>query len=72
MNINAPAELRAVLFQTMIGVLEGRISVPQGNTVASLSVEAHKSIRQQWDMVLYASEQIDISNGKVSKLIEME
>ncbi len=64
-KITSPQELRAVLFEAMVGVLEGRVSVPQANAVASLSSEAHKSIRQQWDMQTYMAEHISIEGGSV-------
>lgn len=52
MKINSPAELRAILLQCMEHLIEGKMSVNQANAIASLSAEAHKSIRQQWDMTL--------------------
>ena len=52
MKINSPAELRAILLQCMEMVIEGKMTVNQANAVASLSSEAHKSIRQQWEMTL--------------------
>jgi hypothetical protein len=71
-QITSPAELRAVVFETMIGVLEGRVSVPQANSVAALSAEAHKSIRQQWDMQCYTDENIFIENGSVKAITHVE
>ena len=61
-------DLRGVLFETMVGVLEGRVNVSQANAVVGLSSEAHKSIRQQWDMDVYAEENLSLSAGKISRL----
>lgn len=52
MKINSPAELRSILLQCMEKLIEGKLSVSQANAIASLSSEAHKSIRQQWEMTL--------------------
>ena len=61
MKINSPAELRSILLQTMTALLEGKVSVPQANAVVGLSSEAHKSIRQQWDMTLHLAENPDVA-----------
>lgn len=61
MKINSPAELRSILLQTMTAVLEGKVSVPQANAVVGLSGEAHKSIRQQWDMTLHLAENPELA-----------
>lgn len=63
------ADLRAALMAAIEGVLEGRVNVAQGNTVAALSAEVHKSIRQDWDMRVYASENLNLAHGKVIKLL---
>ena len=68
MKINSPAELRSILLQTMTSLLEGKVSVPQANAVAALSTEAHKSIRQQWDMTLHLIENPELEgSGYVSE-----
>jgi hypothetical protein len=50
-------------------VLEGRVNVGQANAIVGLSAELHKSIRQEWDMRVYASENITLHNGKLLKLL---
>lgn len=70
-KITSPAELRAVLLATIEGILEGRVSVPQANSVASVAEEVHKSIRQEWDMRCYAAENLTIEGGLiVQKVLE--
>lgn len=61
MKINSPAELRTILLQCMEMLIEGKMSVNQANAVASLSSEAHKSIRQQWEMTLELVDNPDIA-----------
>jgi hypothetical protein len=63
MKINSPAELRSILLQTMAAVIEGKMSVPQANAVVGLSSEAHKSIRQQWDMTLHLAENPELAGA---------
>lgn len=43
---------RTFLFRTMEGVLEGRVSVQQGNCIKGLSEEVRGSIRAQTDSVI--------------------
>lgn len=64
------ADLRGALLATIEGVLEGRVNVAQANAVVGLSTEVHKSIRQEWDMRVYASENLNLSKGQVISLIE--
>ena len=71
LKINSPGELRSILLQTMTGVLEGKVSVPQANAVVGLSAEAHKSIRQEWDMTVYAAENLILEHGEI-KVISSE
>lgn len=63
-------DLRGALLATIEGVLEGRVNVAQANAVASLSGELHKSIRQEWDMRVYANENLTLDSGQVIKLLE--
>lgn len=62
-------DLRGSLLATIEGVLEGRVNVAQANAVAGLSAELHKSIRQEWDMRVYANENLNLDSGRVTKLI---
>jgi len=63
-------DLRGALLATIEGVLEGRVNVAQANAVAAISTELHKSIRQEWDMRVYANENLSLSHGEVVKLLE--
>lgn len=63
------ADLRGALLATIEAVLEGRINVSQANSVAQLSSELHKSIRQEWDMRVYANEHLTLESGRVLELI---
>lgn len=63
MKINSPSELRSILLQSMEALIEGKMSVQQANALASLSSEAHKSIRQQWDMTLHLAENPELMGG---------
>jgi hypothetical protein len=69
-KIGTSSDLRAVLLASIEGVLEGRVNVTQANAVIGLSSELHKSIRQEWDMRVYASENITLHNGKLLKLLD--
>jgi hypothetical protein len=69
-KIGTSSDLRAVLLASIEGVLEGRVNVSQANAIVGLSSELHKSIRQEWDMRIYASENITLSNGKLLKLLD--
>lgn len=51
-------------------IVEGRMNVSQANAIVGLSGEVHKSIRQEWDMRVYASENITISGGRLIKMLE--
>ncbi len=65
-------DLRGALLASIEGVLEGTICVAQANAVVGLSGELHKSIRQEWDMRVYANENLSLDAGKVIKLIGAE
>lgn len=71
-KIVTATDLRGVLLATIEGVLEGRVSTTQASQVAQLSAEVHKSIRQEWDMRLYAHEHLTIENGRIVKLLDGE
>ena len=64
------ADLRGVLLATIEGVLEGRVNVAQANAVIGASGELHKSIRQEWDMRVYANENLSLDAGRVIDLLE--
>lgn len=57
---------------TIEGVLEGRVNVAQANAVVGLSGELHKSIRQEWDMRVYANEHLTLDAGQVIRLLEQD
>ena len=69
-KITTASDLRSVLLASIEGVLEGRVNVAQANSIAALSSELHKSIRQEWDMRVYANENLSYEAGKVIKLLE--
>lgn len=68
--IQEPAQVRGLLFKTAINVVEGKVTVAQANAVIGLSCEAHKSLRQEWDMRTEYAAPIEIINGVVSALVE--
>ena len=63
------SDLRGLLGMTICGILEGRVSVPQGNCVAALSGEVHKSIRQEFDMRCYVAEGLTYEQGVIVRPI---
>jgi hypothetical protein len=65
-------DLRGALLTTIEAVLEGRVNVQQANAIVGLSGELHKSLRQEWDMRVYANENLSLSAGKVVKLLGCE
>jgi hypothetical protein len=67
-QIETPAEFRALLMSTAVAVLDGRVNVAQANAVVGLSAEVHKSLRQQWDMQCYVAENIAVNGGQVLRL----
>lgn len=66
--ISEPSELRSLLLQSVVHVIEGKMSTSQANAIVGLSTEVHKSIKQQWDMQCYASENLVIENAEVLKI----
>lgn len=68
-KITSPQEHRALLLASMEAVCEGRINVAQANALVGLSTEVHKSIRQEWDMRVYAAENLTLNGGKVMKML---
>jgi len=71
-RITTPAEHRALLLASIEAVAEGRMNVAQANAIVGLSTEVHKSIKQEWDMRVYAAENLCIENGQVVKMLESE
>lgn len=61
--------LRSMLITAIHGVMSGRINVAKANAIASLSGELHKSIDQEWNMRVYAAENLQLSNDKVVRLL---
>jgi hypothetical protein len=68
-KITTAQDLRGALLASIEAVLEGRLNVSQANAVVGLSGELHKSIRQEWDMRVYANENLNLRSGKVIELI---
>jgi len=68
-KITTAQDLRGVLLASIEAVLEGRINVAQANAVVGLSGELHKSIRQEWDMRVYANENLSLCAGEVIELL---
>jgi hypothetical protein len=72
-KITTASELRAALLLAIEAVYAGRMSVQQANAIAGLSSEVHKSIRQEWDMRVYASNKFALEHGElIVKAIENE
>lgn len=69
-KIVTASDLRGVLLASIEAVLEGRLNVAQANAVVGLSGELHKSIRQEWDMRIYANENLCLDAGDVISLLE--
>lgn len=63
--IAKPEELRRFLLDSMVKLVEGKITVSMANAVIGLSGEVHKSVRQEWEMHCYAADNIAIAPGKV-------
>lgn len=70
MKITTPAELRAVLMLSIEGVLEQRVSVPQGNCVWNLAQQVHRSQELEFDMRCYVAEHFKLNGGDLIKLLE--
>ena len=71
-KITTPHEHRALLLAAMEAVCEGRMNVSQANALVGLSGEVHKSIRQEWDMRVYAAENLTIEQSRVVKMIDAD
>jgi len=69
-KITTPQEHRALLLAAMEALLEGRLNVQMANALASISAEVHKNLRQEWDMRVYAAENLTLEHGQVIKMIE--
>jgi len=69
-KITSPEDHRALLLASMEAVCEGRMNINQANAITGLSAEVHKSIRQEWDMRVYAAENLTLEHGKVVKMLE--
>jgi tRNA U34 5-methylaminomethyl-2-thiouridine-forming methyltransferase MnmC len=70
-KITSPAEHRSLLLSSIEAVAEGRMNVAQANAIVGLSCEVHKSIRQEWDMRVYAAENLSLEAGKAVKMLEV-
>jgi hypothetical protein len=69
-KITSPEDHRALLLASMEAVCEGRMNINQANAVTGLSAEVHKSIKQEWDMRVYAAENLTLEHGRVVKMLE--
>lgn len=69
-KLHTASDLRGALLMTIQGVLEGKVNVSQANAVAQLSSELHKSIRQEWDMRVYANENLTLKASRVIALLD--
>jgi len=69
-KITTPAEHRALLLASIEALCEGRMNVAQANAVTGLSAEVHKSIRQEWDMRVYAADNLCLDSGAVVKMLD--
>jgi len=69
-KLKTPADLRGILLSSIEAVLEGRLNIGQANAVIGLSGELHKSVRQEWDMRVYATENLSLKAGEVIKILE--
>ena len=72
LKVTSPQEHRALLLASIEAVCEGRMNVSQANAVVGLSGEVHKSIRQEWDMRVYASENLNLVEGQVVKMLGVD
>jgi len=70
-KITTPQELRATLLASIEKVVQGQMTVQQANAVANLSSELHKSIKQDFELRVYAAQNMSIENGDIKKLLEM-
>jgi len=64
-KVSTPEELRSLLLETAVAVLEGRVNCQQANSIVGLSTEVHKSVRMEWDMRVFAAENISIESANV-------
>jgi hypothetical protein len=71
-KITKAEDLRGALLATIEGVLEGRVNVSQANAVVGLSGELHKSIKQEWDMRVFANEKLALERGRILEVIGCE
>lgn len=69
-KIKTANDLRGLLLASIESVVDGRMSISQGNTVAVLSEQFHKSISQEWEMRVYANEHISLDSARVVRLLE--
>lgn len=61
--IRNAAEHRRLLLDAMVATCAGTMNVAQANALVGLSAEVHKSIRQEWDMLVYAAEHLRMGPG---------
>jgi len=68
-KIQTPEDHRALLLAAMQAICEGRLNVSQANALVGLSAEVHKNLRQEWDMRVYAAENLTLEHGQVVKML---
>ena len=67
-RIATPAELRSLLLEAAVSVIEGRLDPARANAVIGLSSEVHKSIKSEYEMRMgYTDENTRIIEGEVVK-----
>lgn len=71
-KITTPNDLRRALMETIAGVIDGKLPVAHANAVVGLCQEVHKSIQQEWDMRVYATENLALDTHSVVQLIGNE
>ena len=67
-TIRNPAELRSLLAQSIVALLEGRIDIGRANAIVGLSSEMHKSMKQEWDMRCYVAESLHLEGANIKRI----
>jgi hypothetical protein len=70
LKISTPEEHRAILLSAMEALLEGRLNVQMANALSGISAEVHKNLKQEWDMRVYAAENLTLEHGQVVKMLD--
>jgi hypothetical protein len=54
----------------MEALLCGKLNVAMANALAGMSGEVHKSLKQEWNMRVFAAENLTLDHGQVIKMLE--